>query len=98
MGGMTYPWKGTLQSSRSCHGPWPAVFIASAVLKLAGVTKQSGVMKCPSWDSSSSVIEAHAYHSPSVSLSVVSNSLTPGTIAHQAPLSMGFSTQEYWSG
>ena len=23
---------------------------------------------------------------------------TPGTIAHQAPLSMGFSRQEYWSG
>ena len=24
--------------------------------------------------------------------------MTPGTIAHQAPLSMGFSRQEYWSG
>ena len=24
--------------------------------------------------------------------------LTPWTIAHQAPLSMGFSRQEYWSG
>ena len=23
---------------------------------------------------------------------------TPGTAAHQAPLSMGFSRQEYWSG
>ena len=23
---------------------------------------------------------------------------TPWTVAHQAPLSMGFSTQEYWSG
>ena len=23
---------------------------------------------------------------------------TPGSIAHQAPLSMGFSRQEYWSG
>ena len=23
---------------------------------------------------------------------------TPGTVAHQAPLSMGFSSQEYWSG
>ena len=28
----------------------------------------------------------------------VSNSATPGTVAHQAPLSMGFSRQEYWSG
>ena len=25
-------------------------------------------------------------------------SVTPWTIAHQAPLSMGFSRQEYWSG
>ena len=24
--------------------------------------------------------------------------LTPWTVAHQAPLSMGFSRQEYWSG
>ena len=31
--------------------------------------------------------------------SVVSDSFeTPWTIAHQAPLSMGFSRQEYWSG
>ena len=29
---------------------------------------------------------------------VVSNSATPWTVACQAPLSMGFSRQEYWSG
>ena len=34
----------------------------------------------------------------SVSRSVVSDSATPWTVAHQAPLSMGFSRQEYWSG
>ena len=34
----------------------------------------------------------------SVSHSVVSNSVTPWTVAHQAPLSMGFPRQEYWSG
>ena len=28
----------------------------------------------------------------------MSNSVTPWTIAHQAPLSMGFSRQESWSG
>ena len=32
------------------------------------------------------------------SLSRVRLSATPWTIAHQAPLSMGFSRQEYWSG
>ena len=29
---------------------------------------------------------------------VVSNSATPWTVAYQAPLSMEFSRQEYWSG
>ena len=32
------------------------------------------------------------------SFSVVLLFATPGTVAHQAPLSMGFSRQEYWSG
>ena len=32
------------------------------------------------------------------SLSHVRLSVTPRTVAHQAPLSMGFSRQEYWSG
>jgi len=29
-------------------------------------------------------------------VSVVSDSVTPGTVPHQPPLSMGFSRQEYW--
>ena len=38
-------------------------------------------------------------HSAMLSHSVVSNSLqTPWTIAHQAPLSMELSRQQYWSG
>ena len=32
------------------------------------------------------------------SLSCVQLSVTPWTAAYQAPLSMGFSRQEYWSG
>ena len=36
--------------------------------------------------------------SESVSYSVVFDSVTPWTAARQAPLSMGFSRQEYWSG
>ena len=32
------------------------------------------------------------------SLSYVRLFVTPWTVAHQAPLSMGFSRQEYWSG
>ena len=34
----------------------------------------------------------------SVSCSVMSDFATPWTVAGQAPLSMGFSRQEYWSG
>ena len=30
--------------------------------------------------------------------SVMSDSVTPWTAAHQAPLSVGFSRQEYWRG
>ena len=30
--------------------------------------------------------------------SVLSDSATPWTVVHQAPLSMGFSRQEYWNG
>ena len=33
-----------------------------------------------------------------LSRSVVSNPATPWIVAHQAPLYMGFSRQEYWSG
>ena len=33
-----------------------------------------------------------------VSHSVRSNSATPWTVVHQAPPSVGFSRQEYWSG
>ena len=33
-----------------------------------------------------------------VSCSVVSYSVTSWTVSHQAPLSMEFSRQEYWSG
>ena len=36
---------------------------------------------------------------PSITCSVVSNSMWPhGLVAYQAPLSMGFSRQDYWSG
>ena len=33
-----------------------------------------------------------------LSHSVVSDSQTPWTVVHQAPLSLEFSTKEYWSG
>ena len=42
------------------------------------------------------------HHNPTMKVkwgrSAVSHSVTPRTVAHQAPLSMGFSRQEYWNG
>ena len=43
-------------------------------------------------------IPASVKHKTGKSLSRVQLFGTPWTIAHQAPLSMGFSRQEYWSG
>ena len=44
--------------------------------------------------------DLHLHYHPSAVLnrSVVSDCVTPGTVARQAPLSIGFSRQEYWSG
>ena len=42
--------------------------------------------------------ESKKKFSSSVSRSVMSDSETPWTVAHRAPLSTGFSRQEYWSG
>ena len=39
-----------------------------------------------------------AYYYVCISPSVMSDSETPQTVAHQPPLSKGFTRQEYWSG
>ena len=44
-----------------------------------------------------SQLTVHKVHACSVA-SVMSDAATPWTVARQAPLSMGFSRQEYWSG
>ena len=45
-----------------------------------------------------SPLEAPIHTHTEWSCSVMSDSATPWTVAHQAPPSMGFSRQEYWSG
>ena len=47
---------------------------------------------------SSKISDQADWESESVSHSVEWDSATPWTVAHQAPLSMGFSRQEYSSG
>ena len=44
------------------------------------------------------ILSFRKYVKVCVSCSVVSNSEIPWTAGHQAPLSMGFPRQEYWSG
>ena len=44
------------------------------------------------------VIPVCGYTACMLCCSVVSDSATPWTVAHQAPPSMGFSRQKYWSG
>ena len=44
------------------------------------------------------IITQFLIESESVSRSVISNFVTPWTVACQAPPSMEFSRQEYWSG
>ena len=43
-------------------------------------------------------VGAYNFWSCSFSCSVMSDSVTPWTVAHQGPLTTGFSRQEYWSG
>ena len=42
--------------------------------------------------------QIHLHVHACISCSLMSKSVTPWTVAHQAPMSMGFSKQEYWSG
>ena len=58
---------------------------------------------CTPWEALSFRFAAQLYllltlHPIPVMLSHVWLFLTPWTVAHQAPLSMGFSSQEHWSG
>ena len=43
-------------------------------------------------------IQKHRMSVRAESLNRVQLSVTPWTVAHQAPLPMGFSRREYWSG
>ena len=49
-------------------------------------------------DGQPSVLGAVPLHACAKSLSHVQLFATPWTVVYQAPLSMGFSRQEYWSG
>ena len=56
-------------------------------------TEQPGGLQSMRWQGSPTCIKSEV-----LSRSVTSDSVTPRTVAHQAPLSMKFSRQEYRSG
>ena len=70
-------------------GPWWAT--------VHGVTKSRTRLKQLSGSCIHKIIVLTC-ENESVSCSVLSNTETPQTVAHQAPLSMEFSREEYWSG
>ena len=54
--------------------------------------------QCSAWPSSHLMVTMVQHRACTLSRSVVPDSATPWTAARQAPLSIGFSRQEYWSG
>ena len=65
-----------------------------------GMVLNLELVKTKTWASKhSSIRENHGNSVRACQVtSVVSDSATPWTVAHQAPLSMGFSRQDYWGG
>ena len=79
-----------LNDSQGCCQELEAV-AESCVETTAAVTAADSALKAD--------LISHPHRTKSLSHSVVYDSLWPyGTVAHQAPLSMGFSRQEFWSG
>ena len=79
------------KSSPVLHTSWKKApfLVFFLVLKLRCLT--CSFISAPSFPNSALNVSA-------CTLSRVRLFVTPGTVAHQAPLSMGFSRQEYWSG
>ena len=80
----------TLQSKRDCGKFGAGLFSGLWILFLSGILK----MFC--YGETVQLVVASGY--VCLVLSCVQIIATPGTGAHQAPLSMGFSRQESWSG
>ena len=84
----------TLLQPHQCPGlssNWPST-AASGLCTWSSVFSDSLFLRCVCV-----CVWAHA-HAHAQSLSCVWFFVTPWTAAHQSPLSMGFSQQEYWSG
>ena len=98
--------QGCSSQEPACHLPllWPFAPTLSPIPQCPGsqsVPRKSHPPKAQSMTLSRSRVFADVIDLKSVcmlSCSVVSDSAIPWTVAHQAPLPMGFSRQEYWGG
>ena len=74
--------------------------VHESVQTLGDGEEQGSLAHCSAWGHKESDMTEQLNNSVSCvrAHSVVSDSVTPWTVARQAPLSMGFSRQEYWSG
>ena len=84
---------------------FPALSCTDLLSLLVHLSGQEGELHpepCPPSHSSSTRfllgLQPSAHHVCTLGRSVVSDSTTLWTVAHQAPLSMGFARREYWSG
>ena len=50
------------------------------------------------WAAARALGDVQLYNVQYMLMLIISNSVTPGTVAHQASLSIRFPRQEYWSG
>ena len=72
-------------------------------LKLPRYTERNAQRECQGTKGTRKLVKSQKgrwetpAHTPVEVPSVGSDSVTPWTVAHQAPLSMGFSRQQYWS-
>ena len=73
----------------------PASLVSTALAGGLFTTSATWEACCSTWETAGLLLKV----SNSLSCSVASDSFaTPWTVSRQAPLSVGFSRQEYWSG
>ena len=78
----------------SCHFLLQGIFLRDQTMSLVSTALADGFFTTSATWEALEIIKCYVREVTSV----VSDSVTPWTVAHQSPLSMGFSRQEYWSG
>ena len=94
--GILVPWPGINPTSPALEA-WSLNHWTAREVPTKGPLDSAQQGFFPAWRGRTISTALHSTHACKVT-SVVSDSATPWTVAHQTPLSMGFSRQEHWSG